>query len=290
MYPQDDLSLDNPNITGLYKLVYDTIDFSAIREPVSSSLASKMNIEFTESFDCMPLYIKQHYKPHGNKDSKTLLIAGSAAWLHLNILSNESGNIEEFEKGLSQFISYLNIMSEKGYKLQFLYGAKEYPAKDDREFMAFIEKRLSRSWTVLTATSLDEWLAHIENAALLVSGRFHHSIAAACLGTPFIALNSNTPKIDGMLVSLGCSKIFNYNDADLSSRLLDFTSNLQKEQGNITSLEELCNKAMNNFSGLKALITRQSVNSDPVDSPKRTWQQYLASSKDSSSKQIQSKL
>ena len=37
----------------------------------------------------------------------------------------------------------------------------------------------------------------------LVSGRFHYSIAAAWLGTPFIALDSNTPKMDGLMQTLG---------------------------------------------------------------------------------------
>ncbi|AIL64808.1 hypothetical protein NOVO_02065 [Rickettsiales bacterium Ac37b] len=58
MYPQDNLLLYNPEISGLYKLVYDTIDFSSIREPISYALAKKMNINAVESFDCMPLYIK----------------------------------------------------------------------------------------------------------------------------------------------------------------------------------------------------------------------------------------
>ena len=99
VYPQDDLSLDNPDIINLYQLVYQAIDFSAIREPISLSLMKQLGVSSTESFDCMPLYIQNHYHPHRMKDHNTLLIAGSAAWLHLNILSSEKGNIEEFEAG-----------------------------------------------------------------------------------------------------------------------------------------------------------------------------------------------
>ena len=38
---------------------------------------------------------------------------------------------------------------------------------------------------------------------MLLSGRFHHSIAAAWMGTPLVSLPSNTRKIDGLLQRLG---------------------------------------------------------------------------------------
>ena len=95
------------------------------------------------------------------------------------------------------FSSYLNAMHRQGYSITFLYGAKDWPAKDDREFVAFVKPRLKFDLKIFEAKNIDQWLSCIENAELLVSGRFHHTIAAGCLGTRFIALNSNTPKMDG---------------------------------------------------------------------------------------------
>ena len=258
VYPQDNLALDNKSIVSIYQLVYQSIDAVYIREPVSFSLAEQMGIRAVESFDCMPLYIKHHYQAHGNKEDKTLLIAGSAAWLHLNIISNDRGNIEEFENGLSGFIDYLNIMSSQGYQLKFLYGAPEYPAKDDREFMAFIEPKLTKAWHIVTATSLDEWLGQIEASSLLVSGRFHHSIAASCLGTRFIILNSNTPKIEGLAYSLGMT-VLNYNDPDIANKLLTATDAVMQKVGSMNTADNLAQKAMKNFETLKTFEIKKNL-------------------------------
>ena len=250
VYPQDDLKLDKPEITEIYELVYNHIDYSAIREPESFNLMKRLGVPAVQSFDCMPFYIREKYKFHKTKDTRTLLVAGSAAWLHLNILSSERGNIDEFEDGLSGFIQYLHKMSEQGYRIEFLYGAAEHPAKDDREFMAFIEPRLSTSWTVIEAKSLDEWLGHIERANLLVSGRFHHTIAAACLGTNFIILNSNTPKVEGMAKVLGCGDVLNYRDPDIVEKLLVKTEEAEKGVLKQCDLGNLCSMSANNFNGL----------------------------------------
>ena len=250
VYPQDDLNLDNPKITDIYKLVYEHIDYSAIREPESFNLMKRLGVPAAQSFDCMPFYIREKYRFHQKKDAKTLLVAGSAAWLHLNILSSDKGNIEEFEEGLSGFIQYLQKMSEQGYKIAFLYGAAEYPAKDDREFIAFIEPRLKTSWTVIEAKSLDEWLGHIERASLLVSGRFHHTIAAACLGTNFVILNSNTPKVEGMAKVLECGEVLNYRDPDIVEKLLAKTGEAEKGLLKQCDLKTLCSMSANNFNGL----------------------------------------
>ncbi len=250
VYPQDDLSLDNLDITDIYKLVYNTIDYAAVREPESFELMQRLGVRVVQSFDCMPLYIREKYQFHNKKDAKTLLIAGSAAWLHLNILSSDRGNIEEFEQGLAGFIRYLDQMTDRGYKIEFLYGAPEYPAKDDREFMAFIGQRLKTPWTVIEAKSLEEWFGTIERATLLVSGRFHHTIAAACLGTSSIILNSNTPKIEGMRRSLGYGEIINYRDPAITEKLMARTEEIENHPLNKLALSSLCAMAANNFHGL----------------------------------------
>jgi polysaccharide pyruvyl transferase WcaK-like protein len=257
VYPQDDLSLTDPKIITIYKEVYNSLDFIAIREPLSFELVKNLGIPCEESFDCLPLYIKDHYKTSEHKkEKKILLIAGSAAWLHLNILADDRGNIEEFEKELGQFIAYIDEMATRGYEIKFLYGAQEYPAKDDRELISFIKPRLNYFCEIITAKSLTEWLSIVEQASLLVSGRFHHSLAAACLGTPFIALNSNTPKIMGLMKAIGHPLNLDYCDPDLKEHLLQLTESIQKSD-NFYSLEDFCSRAMNNFSMLIGLAQKK---------------------------------
>ena len=150
----------------------------------------------------MALYINRHYARKNRRSEKILLVAGSTAWCNLNFLSDDRGTIGDYQSGLKEFISYLKLMSLKGYKVRFLYSVVSNPSKDDDKLINYIEKHLVNKWEVIDAKSLDEWLSHIESASLLVLGRFHHTIAAACLGTPFIALDSNTPKIEGLIQSL----------------------------------------------------------------------------------------
>ena len=267
-YPEHTTNISDSKESAIYKLVYSVIDYAAIREPVSFNTMKKLDINLMEAFDCMPLYIKNHYVTSNIKQSKELLIAGSASWLQLDILSKEKGNITDFLTGLSAFNKYLQMMQYQGFQIKFLYGAKSYPAKDDREFIEYMQKHFCVDWEIYEAKSLDDWLRTIDEASLLVSGRFHHTIAAACLGTKFIALSSNTPKMDGLMQVLESQPVIKYNSPNIynelllrSQEILDFsigTHNLV----NKNRLDYLCQKAEKNFEGLKSniILTPNSSN------------------------------
>lgn len=257
-YPQHNASLGDTQESAIYKLVYNTIDFASIRESVSFSIMKDLGIQTGKSFDCMPLYIRDHYIQSSIKHTNELLITGSAAWLQLNIPSDKKGNIEDFKQGLSGFNLYLQKMSTRGFKIKFLYGAELYPAKDDREFIEYMQKEFQVTWEIYEASSLDDWLKTIEAATILVSGRFHHIIAAACIGTHFITLNSNTPKMEGLMMSLDSKEVVKYNDPEIYSKLLQLTDEkLYPSLNNYYSfhgpsyLDKLCLKAEKNFDGLK---------------------------------------
>ena len=55
---------------------------------------------------------------------------------------------------------------------------------------------------IIQAQTMLEWCEAFQNASFLFSARFHHTIAALSIGTPFAYLNSNTPKIDAILETL----------------------------------------------------------------------------------------
>ncbi len=255
VYPQHDDSIGNSDEYEIYKLVYNTIDFAAIREDISFNLMKKLGVtKIVQSFDCLPLYVKDYYNYHrcrNNIKIKTLLIAGSATWLNLNIPSNKKGNIDDFTNGLEGFNNYLKIMHNKGFRIQFLYGASSYPAKDDREFIEHMQQKFQVTWEIYEATTINDWLNVIDEASLLVSGRFHHTIAAITLGTKFIALNSNTPKMNGLMSMLKYPNVLQYNDLDICSKLLRLTETALAEKpnkiNNYNTLEQLCAMANNNF-------------------------------------------
>jgi polysaccharide pyruvyl transferase WcaK-like protein len=92
---------------------------------------------------------------------------------------------------------------------------------------------------------------------VLVSGRFHHTIAAACLNTPFVLLGSNTPKNAGLAETLGVPAPLALDSPGFVEALISRTE-AAREGGSppedegarrAAGLREL---ALENFSGLPA--------------------------------------
>ncbi len=245
VYPQDNLILDNTAITNIYTLVYSSIDYIAIREPASFRLMQKLKIQAVQSFDCLPLYIINQYIRHNKKENKKLLVAGSAAWIAPDITSK--GDIQHYSPGLVEFAKYLDHMYAQGYSINFLYGASKYPAQDDKLVIDTIKSNLKNKLKIIEVNTTHEWLSHIESASILVSGRFHHTIAAACLNTNFIMLNSNTPKIEGLKEMLHCRDIIQYQDPQIRTKLLEQTNSIAKSNKNIPKSDYLCKMASHNF-------------------------------------------
>ena len=142
-------------------------------------------------------------------------------------------------------------MIQSGFNVKFLIGANANGAVDDIKFIEYMEEVHSTSWQVYEAKSLNDWLSTIEKATLLISGRFHHTIAASCLGTPFICFSSNTPKIDGLAQLLNYTNIVHYDDCDIYNKLKQLTGITIQPDNTQDLLEELCLLAENNFGGLE---------------------------------------
>ncbi len=254
VYPNDDLSIHEGPILDIYKKVYQAIDFSAIREPVSLEVMKKIGLSSQESFDCLPLYIKHYYKPKPiNKQNDLILVSGSAAWFNKNIFTDDLRIDNAMMPGLEEMANTLKAKISDGYRVKFLYSDMQYPARDDQEMILELKRYMGPYFSVANATSVDDWLDHIAGAGLLISGRFHHSIAAACLGTKFIALNSNTPKMEGLMSSMGCPKPLLYSDQSLRLRLQDSIKRPITFANPSNIMDDLCKKAANNFIKLKKL-------------------------------------
>lgn len=238
VFPDDKKEIADWKLAELYAKVYKQADFVAARENYSFEILKQLGIEATLSFDCLPLSIRSYLYNHLESHPKhAIVLSGSVAWQ---------------EEGMVQIVEYLKEMEARGFEIRVLVGAKKDPAPDDQRFVQFLQKHLP-SWTVITAESFEEWLEEIQNAELLVSGRFHNSIAAACLGTPFIILNSNTPKNEAMCDFLEIKKqILSYKDPNLRQQLFQQTEELLGSKGkpNIPLVERLCSYAEKNFLGL----------------------------------------
>ena len=151
----------------------------------------------------------------------------------------------------------IQLMSElhaRGLKMIVLTGARAYPAQEDMHLIERLKQKAEIPWEWVDAKSAQEWLRVIGEARLLISGRFHHSIAAAFLKTPLIALNSNTPKMNGMLQMLSLPTPISMDAKQLSKHLTNIAIEaIEHPNQYIASdevLDELCQLAKNNFNGI----------------------------------------
>lgn len=205
-YPDDTSRVKEDPAYALYRKVYSEVDHVAVREPVSARLLAEMGIDATTSFDCLPLFLDQHYR-RGEEErdkNKSIVIAGSVAWS------------KQVVPAIGEFIKRAHVA---GFRPKVLIGASAYPASDDFRFVQALHPSFGQYFSLINATSESQWLDTIANAFLLVSGRFHHSIAAAFLGTPFIVMESNTPKINGLMEMLELDTTASVSDPDLPATL-----------------------------------------------------------------------
>jgi len=149
-------------------------------------------------------------------------------------------------------------MAAAGRRVRLLVGADMLPAAEDQAFARRMAERAPRALEVVEATSARQWLETLARAAVVVSGRFHHTIAAATLGTPFVLLESNTPKNAGLAAALESAAPLPLDTPELTERLVDRASEAFEGRGNDRGARtglpaRLRAEAMNNFLRLPPL-------------------------------------
>ena len=219
-YPSTSSATDESLARAIYRKVYSRLDTIAVREPVSAGLlASTMSLDVKRTFDCLPLFIEKHYSVLGTSsrsgdcggelsdDTETtqIVIAGSVAWT--------KDVITAVKKAIKK-------LAGQGCSLSILMGASAKPAADDLRFIDQLSDVIGSDASLVNAQSELEWLRTIDQASLLISGRFHHTIAAAFLDTPFIVMNSNTPKIEGLLQMLEIDSFLSVDSEQLDMEII----------------------------------------------------------------------
>lgn len=245
-YPQDSMTLSDPNIIAYYLKGYRTAASIAVRDEGSHSLLTQLGFKPVQAFDSLPLAASRWLEQRGtlpDVDSKHIILAGSSK-LSLGKAAD--------------FYDYFAAMTKEGYRFTCLVGAKAHPAADDSDFIEML-KRSPIPIAVKTASSLDEWFTEIASAALLVSGRFHYTIAAACLGTPFVAFEGNTPKLDNLCKKLKQESPLRFDQENLFKVLSNRTkialaadrTRLRMDSQAIT--QDLCKEALRNYAAIASI-------------------------------------
>jgi polysaccharide pyruvyl transferase WcaK-like protein len=187
---------------ALYGAVARTMGRVVPREPASRAVLTRLGVECEQGFDCLPRYITRHGFAGASSPAGPILLSGG-----VNMGPTDTARIAQALRPLLG-----------GRRHCFLVGAKTNPAPEDADLFAQFRANLP-GLELVTAASMEDWLGAIAGASCLVSGRYHHSIAAAALGTPFVVFPSNTPKIEATCAHLGLPAPLAYGDPEFVGKL-----------------------------------------------------------------------
>jgi len=186
-FPFGDQKVPTVNDTeNIYKLIIEKLDHVVVREDLTHEIYNTLELSNTRGFDCLPKFLDRFnltssHDPHGY-----LLLSGGIALTkdHLDAIS-----------------SICKTVLKDGYPVKFLMGAKSNNAPEDHKTYQILKTALP-AIEPIEAESMEDWVNTIRCSNYLLSGRFHHTIAALALGTPCTTFASNSPKIEGVMHTL----------------------------------------------------------------------------------------
>ncbi len=191
---------------ALYQEAYQWMDFVAVREPLSQRLTGQDGEDAALSFDCLPLFLQAYPQLINSSSGNYVVIAVSAAY---------------GEAGIEPLATAVRRLSKSGVRSVFLFGASAYVAADELRFGRLLVQACENKLEIVHARSEYEWLQTIAGSAALISGRFHHTIAAAFTRTPFLVTPSNSKKIQGLTEALGLPDNYVANQHEFEVALLE---------------------------------------------------------------------
>ncbi len=223
-------------LDSFYQTILSCFDRIAVREPRSLATAQRLGLKAVEAFDCLPRYFHRHQIQNRAAPNGPLILGGG--------LGLEPQTFAEV-------IDWIEDVSGSR-PLHYLVGAQDFPALDD-EKMAVALQDANPSIKVVKAETFGEWVSAISSAGCLVSGRFHHTIAALYLDTPSIVFRAGTPKIDGLCSVAGLPAPFSLEDPSLRDTLVAALDRALSGQGPSLSdqmKQNLVERAARNFESL----------------------------------------
>jgi len=138
-----------------------------------------------------------------------------------------------------------------GTRLRFLTGAKAFVNTEDARIYEEM-KRHCPALECVNALSMADWLNTLQNAACLVSARYHHTLAAASLGLPCVVFPSNTSKTNASLAMLGLDTMQSLDQgAEAIQHLLNEALAQRLAPAESVKVEQVVALAKNNFLQLE---------------------------------------
>jgi|TARA_Y100000310_G_scaffold338771_1_gene429392 tetratricopeptide (TPR) repeat protein/polysaccharide pyruvyl transferase WcaK-like protein len=237
-FPDDLARPEDPAKLAIYEKVYRCVDFVAVRDQYSYQICKSMGVAPTLSFDCLPLAIRDIFSDIESSEKEDVITIGASA------LSDD-----EYLSFIRRLLTHKE--SAKDYRFDVIVGARAYLANDDVVFVEKLASLYPARFNVQRCYNEAQWLRQIARSRLLISGRFHHSIAAACLATPFLMFATNTPKNEALVERLGDYQgSLLHSNSDPLTVVADALADPDKFLVPRHVIEELQSAAERNFIGL----------------------------------------
>lgn len=222
-----------PNVLNFYKAAYSSCDYVAARESRSTRIVeNRLGVKCVRSFDSLPLTIKSVYDqiPQPLLEKPYICISGAV----------------NYNTAKSPIIArrLLNIYPQHNYV--YLVGSKNGANSEEPRVYESLKKFIP-SIELFDAKSFLEWLSVIRHSELLLSGRFHYTIAALCLGTRAICFRSNTPKINSVVEDLNLPAVIPKQPSFLFESMLWYQMKKSNECQRPDIMSYLCSLAQKNY-------------------------------------------
>jgi hypothetical protein len=217
MFPSDHDPIAEAEAGQLYRAVLSGVTAIAVRDALSHQLYQHMGIRAQVAFDLLPTYAdRRGFVPNRNHRQRQVVVGIGVDF--------------DADKALMLADTVAAHVSP-ATPLLLLNGGPRHDPIEERTLCEPIMRRQPRYALFEAADSRNttgvndddralDWIRTIAEAELLVTGRYHHVVAALAFGTPVVALSSNTPKIEGSYALLGLSNpVIDHRTADWASRL-----------------------------------------------------------------------
>ena len=237
----ENISLNKKRFKDIIRLVYSKLSFIAVREEQSLQILREI-LPHTGclSFDCICLYIVNQYTPTKN-ETQYITVSGGNALRDKDI----------------EYLSYLLPKIQKKYeksKICFLFS--DISMSDNTRDIA-IYKKLNEKCDVdiqlLRVRTTKEWLDCIYNSQIIISGRFHHSIAAYMLDTPFVSFSPDIHKLKSALDMMDCQHHLIKEEStkeEILGKIVEICEGVEQIPYSKAKKNELIKLAEENFKGI----------------------------------------
>jgi polysaccharide pyruvyl transferase WcaK-like protein len=187
------VALVNCSIFSLDEILVDSlresVDYFSVREPMTFRYLKSNNIAATQSADCLFLASRLSERPD---TPRPVLSAKTPYVVYTPGVLSAFGRINE-----STVADDIKTIRNMGREVVY------YVVEAEDEKFASVAARAGASILPLGATRWEQVQPFLAGAEWVVSGRYHINIFASMSGTPFIPLETNTAKMQGLLELLG---------------------------------------------------------------------------------------